>query len=312
MELIESITASPSQLPESAVITPEVPTHSLSMEDEHLNTIPEKESNEFIKSSVENLVSIPSESQGILDHVCDIPPPLVFPNNHIEMFSDSDEDYSLSCGDISYVGELPSELVKSEEENDEEIIQDEALRLILLNANLLISRIEAFNEKPISSPIPIKDSELLINDSIPELQTFHFDHTGEKISGITTSHSYNSLPVYESFTFEEFPSELTQINPEYESFTFVEFSCELTHIISPPEYDNFYLDLDIPIICLDQTCLTEEIHETMNFPIEEEELVMIFIMIFFLFFIYSVPYPVLHSFGNEDIIFDPGILIYKF
>ena len=37
------------------VITPEVPTHSLSMGDEHLDTVPEKESDEFIKSSVENL-----------------------------------------------------------------------------------------------------------------------------------------------------------------------------------------------------------------------------------------------------------------
>ena len=83
MELVESITASPSQLPQSADITPEVPTHSLSMGDEHLDTVPEKESDEFIKSGVENLVSIPSESQGILDHVCDIPPPLVFPKDHI-------------------------------------------------------------------------------------------------------------------------------------------------------------------------------------------------------------------------------------
>ena len=49
----------------------------------------------------------------------------------------------------------------------------------------------------------------------------------------------------------------------------------------------------------------------MNSPIEEEELVMIFIMIFFLFFIYPVASPVLHSFGSEDIILDPDILIYK-
>nr|GEW33488.1 hypothetical protein [Tanacetum cinerariifolium] len=33
------------------------------MGDEHLDTIPEKESNEFIKSSVENLIPNPSESE---------------------------------------------------------------------------------------------------------------------------------------------------------------------------------------------------------------------------------------------------------
>ncbi|GJU23599.1 hypothetical protein Tco_1156941, partial [Tanacetum coccineum] len=37
-------------------ITPEKPVDSLIMEDEHLDTIPETESDEFIKSSVENLV----------------------------------------------------------------------------------------------------------------------------------------------------------------------------------------------------------------------------------------------------------------
>nr|GEY39865.1 hypothetical protein [Tanacetum cinerariifolium] len=41
----------------------EEPKDSLIMEDEDLNTIPEKESNEFIKSSVEDLVLIPSESE---------------------------------------------------------------------------------------------------------------------------------------------------------------------------------------------------------------------------------------------------------
>nr|GEW33862.1 hypothetical protein [Tanacetum cinerariifolium] len=44
---------------------------SLSMGDEHLNTIPETESNEFIKSSVENLVPNPSESEG--ENECDVP-----------------------------------------------------------------------------------------------------------------------------------------------------------------------------------------------------------------------------------------------
>ncbi|GJV85730.1 hypothetical protein Tco_1525628 [Tanacetum coccineum] len=40
------------------------PALSLIIEDEHLDTIPETESDEFIKSSVENLVQDPSESEG--------------------------------------------------------------------------------------------------------------------------------------------------------------------------------------------------------------------------------------------------------
>jgi hypothetical protein len=76
----------------SVAITPEVPTHSLSMGDEHLDIVPEKESDEFIKSSVEDLVPIPRESQGILEHMCDIPSPPIFPDDHDEMFSDSEDD----------------------------------------------------------------------------------------------------------------------------------------------------------------------------------------------------------------------------
>nr|GEZ18034.1 hypothetical protein [Tanacetum cinerariifolium] len=52
-------------------ITPNEPVDSLSMRDEHLNTIPAMESDEFIKSCVENLVPNPSESEG--ENGCDVP-----------------------------------------------------------------------------------------------------------------------------------------------------------------------------------------------------------------------------------------------
>ncbi|GKA93339.1 hypothetical protein Tco_0815325 [Tanacetum coccineum] len=58
-------------------ITPDLPTkepdNSLSMGDEHLRTISETESDKLIKSSVENLVPIPSESKGISDDIYDVP-----------------------------------------------------------------------------------------------------------------------------------------------------------------------------------------------------------------------------------------------
>ncbi|GJZ51074.1 hypothetical protein Tco_0605589 [Tanacetum coccineum] len=58
-------------------ITPDLPIeepdNSLNMGDEHLDTIPATESDEVIKSSVENLVPIPSEFEGISDDTCDVP-----------------------------------------------------------------------------------------------------------------------------------------------------------------------------------------------------------------------------------------------
>ncbi|GJQ89544.1 hypothetical protein Tco_0000683 [Tanacetum coccineum] len=58
------------------VITPdESPEDSLIMGDEHFDTIPKKESDELIKSSVENLVPILSESEDFSDNEseCDVP-----------------------------------------------------------------------------------------------------------------------------------------------------------------------------------------------------------------------------------------------
>nr|GEV24889.1 hypothetical protein [Tanacetum cinerariifolium] len=51
----------------------EEPKDSLRMRDEHIGTIPAIESDEFIKSSVENLFLNPSESEDLSDSECDVP-----------------------------------------------------------------------------------------------------------------------------------------------------------------------------------------------------------------------------------------------
>nr|GEY06341.1 hypothetical protein [Tanacetum cinerariifolium] len=108
------------------VLSTKEPDNSLSIGDKHLDTIPAMESNEVIKSSVENLVSIPSESEGIPDTMCDVhlvnnPTPLEA-KDHFEIvinfnddISSSDDDY-LYNENIEYVEALPhdSELVSLE------------------------------------------------------------------------------------------------------------------------------------------------------------------------------------------------------
>ncbi|GJV78913.1 hypothetical protein Tco_1514783 [Tanacetum coccineum] len=100
-----------SQIPPSIAITPVLltmePEDSLIMGDENLSTIPEKESDEFIKSSVEDIVPIPSESEDTSDNdsecdlpFCDDPPPLVILGENFVTFSnplfDSNEDFTSS------------------------------------------------------------------------------------------------------------------------------------------------------------------------------------------------------------------------
>nr|GFC83143.1 hypothetical protein [Tanacetum cinerariifolium] len=97
------------------------------MRDEHLDIILATGSDEAIKSSVEDLVPILSESEGILEHMCDVPfhdncPPLDVSNDQIEDFYESNnevssiDDDSFSIYKIDYVEASPpdSELVSSE------------------------------------------------------------------------------------------------------------------------------------------------------------------------------------------------------
>nr|GEY86575.1 hypothetical protein [Tanacetum cinerariifolium] len=188
----------------SNAITPDLLTekhnNSLIIGDERLSTILETEIEEVIKSSVEDLISIPSESEGVFNDTCGVPfcdnsPPLDFLNDHFEIFSDFTDDCTLSDDDsfedIDYVeaSSLDSELVSLEE------VKDDILHEKLLNINFLIAKIESLNDNPTPDcvlkspslfPIPVEDSDSFFeksatslsysDNSLPEFDTFS-DHT---------------------------------------------------------------------------------------------------------------------------------------
>nr|GEV00875.1 hypothetical protein [Tanacetum cinerariifolium] len=178
------------------------------MGDEHLSPIPETESDEVIKSSVEDLVPIPSESEGFFDDTCDVPfcdnsPPLDVLNDHFEIFSDFNDDCTLSDDvsfeDIDYVEASPpnSELFSLEEVKDD--------ILLSFPFPILVEDSDSFFEK--------SDLSLSYSDnSLPEFETFSY-HTKETSSVSTTTHTDNSLLEYDSFLFEIEPDqgELTSI-----------------------------------------------------------------------------------------------------
>ncbi|GJS97399.1 hypothetical protein Tco_0804367 [Tanacetum coccineum] len=255
-------------------ITPDLatedPVNSLSMGDEHLDTILATESDEVIMSSVEDLVPIPSESEGIPDSVCDVPlcnnpTPLEAFKEHSETIIDSNNDYSSSDDDsyedIDYVHASPpdAEIVSLEVVEivvlevggiDDDIlltIKDDILREKLLNVNLLIANIEALKDNPTpSSNFVIKSPSTFPNffleetntfdNSLPKSETFCFN-LEENSSGSTTTHADFSLTKYDSFIFD------LSINPfplaDRSDFYHEEFAGELAHIISSPEYDHF-------------------------------------------------------------------------
>nr|GEU61238.1 putative reverse transcriptase domain-containing protein [Tanacetum cinerariifolium] len=94
------------------------PEDSLRMGDEHLDTIPETESDEFIKSNVENLVPNPSESED--DSERDVPACDDFTTFSNFLF-DADDDFSSRDDKSSFDESIPKEIY-SNLLFDEEII----------------------------------------------------------------------------------------------------------------------------------------------------------------------------------------------
>nr|GEV87136.1 nucleic acid-binding, OB-fold protein [Tanacetum cinerariifolium] len=107
-----------SGLPPCAAITANEPVDSLTMGDEHLDTIPATDSDEFIKSSVENLVPIPSESEG--ESECDMPACEAFTTFSNILF-DAEYDF-YSSDDQSFSDENFPKEIYSNPLFDEEII----------------------------------------------------------------------------------------------------------------------------------------------------------------------------------------------
>ncbi|GJV52420.1 reverse transcriptase domain-containing protein [Tanacetum coccineum] len=102
--------------------------------------------------------------------------------------------------------------------------------------------------------------------SLPDYEEFCFDidHHEEKSSGSTISHSGPSLLEYESFYFDlsiDPPPIVERSNSHHE-----EFADELAHIISPPECDHFYFDIEA-----DPGELTRLLKENISSKIKEDK-----------------------------------------
>ncbi|GJU28729.1 hypothetical protein Tco_1167350 [Tanacetum coccineum] len=288
----------------------EEPDNSLSMEDKHLNTILETQ-----KSSVENLVPIPSEFKGISDDICDVPSCDHFDAECGLINSLLSRDSSITSPKIDFlpeefVGELDfidpilpgideddfdEEDFDDEEEgidNDILQIEDEILREKLLNVNLLVDKIEALKltpfipfvlENPSSSPIPVVDSDFLVE----EVDTFLVSEDSIP-SGIESDLDSEGDIVFLDNLLNEDPI------PEYEHFTFD---------IEPdaPMINNFdELNEDE---CFDPG--GGEIDVSQN--IKDDDSFTFVIRTFLPYLTYPVDSPLLLSSGSEDTIFDPSI-----
>nr|GEX70494.1 hypothetical protein [Tanacetum cinerariifolium] len=260
------------------------------------------------------------------------------PKDHFEIALNSKDDISSSDDDslynenIEYLEASPhdSELVSLEAAEivipEVEEIEGDNLREKLLNVHLLIANIEALKDNPTpssefltksssTSPKSFLEETNTFHNSLPEFENFYFD-LEEISSGSTTIHSNICLSDYEVFPFyddhiEEISSGSTTTHsdislPDYEAFYFYDDHIEeissgstTTHSdISLSEYDPFIFDLSN-----DQFTPTDRIED------DYSPLLAYVVWIFLAYLKYPVIPPYLHSFGNRDTIFDPGITI---
>nr|GEX59858.1 hypothetical protein [Tanacetum cinerariifolium]GEZ38130.1 hypothetical protein [Tanacetum cinerariifolium] len=305
------------QLPPSIVITtsPPIlpikdPKDSLIMGDEDLHTIPKKKSNEFIKSSVEDLVPILSESEDTSksDSECDLPScddfsPINVPEGKFVTFSNVDftssDDESLSDKDV--LEDNVKFYLNPFFEFDEEYIS--------IDVNPL------FDE--VLEDIEIKDSYDSNLDELALLVTPLFDSNEDECydpGGDVDEINFFVIPLdfedgyYESegdvLYLESFLSDDTTPNLPPEVF--------LDH---DPRSLSDINDLKIMVKVFDPRIpnkIFSPIYVSLPFKNCHYLFLTYAILIFLPYFTYLVDSSLPLSSGSEDIIFDPDIFAFSF
>nr|GEU84490.1 reverse transcriptase domain-containing protein [Tanacetum cinerariifolium] len=223
------------------VLPTEEPEYSLSMGDEHLSTISETKSDEVIKSSVEILVPIPSESEVTSD------------NENTLIDSSPKFDYLLEefSVELVYIDPIPPGIEEANFDLEEEIRLVENLLYDNssprppkeLNAEIADTIVESFSP----SPIPVEDSDSLMEEidlfldteelmppgieyddydskgdiyfleefqgndpfSLPENKSSNFDHHDEPDTGVLTAKMVEDIFEHHVFMPKVLPSQPT-------------------------------------------------------------------------------------------------------
>nr|GEY12571.1 hypothetical protein [Tanacetum cinerariifolium] len=221
------------------ILSTEEPDNSLSMGDEHLDTILATKSDEFIKSSVEDLIPIPCESEGIPEHMCDVPshdnsPPLDISKDQFEDLFESNEEFSSTDDDsfsfdkIDYVEASPL---------DSELVSSEVMEIVIPE----VGGIKASND----NPNPFYD---LINSGTP----LNLTPSGESDFFLETKSSFTSLNslLEETHNFDNSLHEITTFSND----------------LSDAECESDSSD--------DQLCFDEDVlKKIISKPLSEEEII---------------------------------------
>ncbi|GKB12075.1 hypothetical protein Tco_0845998 [Tanacetum coccineum] len=328
----------------SIAITPDLPIeefeNSLIMGDEPLSTIPATELNEVIKSSVKNLVPIPSEFEGMFDDMSNVP---TCDNNCVNVESDLVEslinrDSSIVhsskidpileefAGKLAHIALILPGIVEADPDDDTSSDDDDFEDIEYVSFEEVNDFEQEEKEFDLEDILQIQDvilREKLLNIShlITNIESLKDNPTPIPVtdsdsSDTFLSHSDNSLPEFESFSddMEETRSGSTTTHanyslPEYESFHFDNPSFSRPPPEPPDVEICLHFEPDAPVIDnfneLNDDQEGGEIDFSQN--VEDDDSFTFVIRTFLPFLTYPEVSPLSCSTGSEDTIFDPGI-----
>ncbi|GJU30577.1 hypothetical protein Tco_1174166 [Tanacetum coccineum] len=254
----------------SKAITPDLPIeepdNSLNMGDEHLDTIPATESDEVIKSSVENLVPIPSEFEGISDDTCDVPncddnrvnveselvESLINRDTLIVYSSKIDPILEEFAGELAHIAPIPPGIVEADFDQNDDTSSDnddfEDIEYISLEeVNDVDQEEKEFDLEDIfqTQDVILREKLLNVHRLISKIESLKDNPTPDRVF---ESPSPFPIPVADSDSFlEESDTSLSHLDnslPEFETFSDhteeTRSGNTTTHAnYSLPEYDSF-------------------------------------------------------------------------
>ncbi|GJX60801.1 hypothetical protein Tco_0292191 [Tanacetum coccineum] len=319
----------------------EEPDNSLSIGDEHLSTIPATKLDEIIKSSIENLVTIPSEFEGIFDDTSDVP---TCDNNRVNVEIDLVESlinrdtlivYSSKIdpileefvGELAHIAPIPPGIVEadfhpnddtSRDDNDFEDIE----YVIFEDVNDIEQEEKEFDLEDILQiqDVILRERLLKISCLITNIESLKDNPTPIPVtdsdsSDTFLSHSDNSLPEFESLSdhTEEMRSGSTTTHANYSLPEFESFHFDPSFPHPPPEPPDveicLYFEPDAPVIDNFNELNDDQRGSKIDFSqnVEDDDSFTFVIRTFLPFLIYPEVSPLSCSTGSEDTIFDPDI-----
>ncbi|GJX32892.1 hypothetical protein Tco_0242747 [Tanacetum coccineum] len=216
------------------------PDDSLNMRDEHLSTIPEKESNKVIKASVEDLIPIPSESEDTSDNdcKCDLP------------FCDDSFPLGILGGNsVTFSNPLFNANDDFTSSDDESLLEEDDIESKdfyvsnLDEQGLLVTHLSELNEDECFDPGGNEIEACLTSDSIPpEIDDADFDLEGD-------------ILLLEKLLSDDTPSPIPPKELYFEDLKVIKSSIDI-----PPDFEDDYYDSEVDIIYLENLLIKYTTH----------------------------------------------------